>query len=347
MLIREFLSPSQLMAFNGCDYSHWASYVLGLRTRAVEYKPSLGSAVHVGMAASMRKDIASNDFMAAIAVWANEARAKLHEDDSEGPELLDAIETNAKDICYRTLETMWNDGWRSVRWRNKPLVEIPLTTDIPGWLGMIGVIDIVLSNEKEGGTFVTDFKVRENLSIEETPEMSLQMTCYQKILSDHGIETSGSAIFQIRAAVPNPVKMTKGGIPSKSDQITTLEMYDQALRDSKQDPTHPEWADIRQKLADKKWQVINKVYRPASEIKNVWENVIVPQARRLAMARLADVTPSRTGYGSFRCPNCWFKDPCLASLKGADPTPFLASFEPRTIDDLEEVYEVNLAASNA
>jgi hypothetical protein len=325
-MIREFLSVSQLLRFVGCEFDWHQYYREQWRPLDRVFAPDLGSVAHAGMAAALRAQWhgtkARECHNAAIKAVAERVAAETEktlnnpllgvERMDEHEEMLNEISIVAPQVVVRALEWLPLSKWKTQTLGTGPAVEAPLTMDLPGWLGFQGFVDWVASFES--GVWLVDWKFRNTLQPVESDEFNLQNSIYQEMLARHGVFTTGSDRIQIKNSVSKVPTLNKDGSMSRTDIASTWDVYKATLKANKLDPK--DYEEMKEKLDAKEWQRRSPVYLNPLEANAIWETVVVPVARRIAMMKEHDLPALRTGYGGFRCPRCWMREWCLAEVRG-------------------------------
>lgn len=320
----EIISYSRLAEWTTCRY-RWKLRYIDHITRRVDFRaPTLGSAVHVGMACGLLE----KDYVAGIDQWKEEYLQKHILEIADGVDELIAettgclnqeiedmtneVTSTAKEITGRALKVFGPDQWEPVLFNKAPMVEIELRVPIRGWGGYRGILDLVAKEKSTGFVWVVDHKVRNQLQPVEAEEVNLQMASYQYLALRHGIQTIGSLTNQILAKVPSIPQLNKNGTMSRARIATDWSTYKQALISNNLDPE-----DYAEEMVDKlnvEFQRESRAYRSEEEVRNTWSNVIQKTAW--------DMTRKSPHYwrkmGHMNCQSCWARDFCLEELRGGD-----------------------------
>ena len=330
--INEEISYSQLMEFASCRYKWDLKYNKKIVARTQDKAPTLGSAVHVGMAAGML----GQDYVAAIRKWGgdyiqkwsipmdstNEFERDLIQLNEELETQIDEIEDEAIHIVTRTLKYFDPKDWEVFVKANKPSVELHLKCPIKKWKGFHGFIDLIAVEKATGHRWLIDYKVRKALQNDNNEETNLQMAAYQHLALKNGIETVGSITLQILAKVTSMPKLNKDGSMSRTKIACDWETYKQALILAGLNVE--DYYDMRDKL-DTEFVRESRAYRSSLEVRKTWEDIITPMAMEMGSLNKRIF---RT-MGTFNCRNCWAKEYCLEDLRGRDPSHLVGiTYEP-------------------
>jgi hypothetical protein len=188
-----------------------------------------------------------------------------------------------------------------------------------GWAGMHGTPDVVLEDLRDGGVWLTDFKVRGTFSPIEDEETNIQHPIYQYLLNHYGVEANGHLTWQIRNDIPHQPAINKDGSVSRARIATDWPTYRDAVIAAGQDPM--EYVEMQQKLADVEFTRITRTYRSLDSARRIWDTVMTPIAKAMHRERKS---PAHRSLNAWNCKGCRVKEFCLAELKGED-TEFLLS----------------------
>jgi hypothetical protein len=317
MKVDKHLSYSQMKRFMSCPFEWHLYYQLGLRAIKLERPPTLGNFVHTGI----KSAILGFDPYESISVLHEKTENKwIDKLESEAMDELLDVRTDAVHITKRALAWIDLDRWETVEYNGAPLVEANLMAPIPGWAGFTMYLDWCAKDKETGNCWIIDWKVRSKIHGEDEQagdyeEINLQKAIYQCILLQHGIQTSGSKIGEIRAATPKEPKVNKDGSISRAACLTDWPTYKAAVIRHGGDPDA--YLTVAAKLNDRKWENWVTTYRSPQELRNIWINIVMPWAERMALSQVYRFVSARH-LGSFLCPRCWAKDFCLADLRGHD-----------------------------
>ncbi len=194
-------------------------------------------------------------------------------------------------------------------------------------------LDWLAFERSTGQVWLADFKTRANFLPDFSEETNLQHTSYQKILQRHGINCNGTATIQIKSDLPQKPRQNNNGTMSRTAIKTDWETYRAALVEARLDPA--DYDDMRVKLGEGKFFNVMKAFRSDIEVNNVWDHVIVPAARDIAVARHSAKDgglDAKLVYRTFShrvCNGCDFRHVCIGGLRGYDPVGLLMPFNYR------------------
>ncbi len=335
-MTKEIISYSRLAEWTTCRYRWKLRYIDKIAARMDARPPTLGDAIHRGMAAVMLE----KDHALAIDEWGEEylreniipvggaedvITAGARELNFQIEELIDEVTSTAKGIVERTSKVFGPNQWEPVEINGVPAVEINLQSPIRGWGGYQGFLDLVAREKETGLIWVIDYKTRQQLQSETIEEVNLQMASYQYLALRHGVPTVGSLTFQILAKEPSIPKLNKDGTMSRQKIATDWTTYRQALVENGLDPA--DYAEMEEKLNVEFWRE-SRAYRSVLEIKNTWREVI----QRMAWDMRRRTPHYWRKMNIFNCRQCWAREYCLEELRGGD-TDFLVEFMYKRTDE--------------
>ena len=224
---------------------------------------------------------------------------------------LTEIQVQAGELSLRAVEELDLTRWDVQHLNGEPLIEqkIVLPNFYKG-ISFYGTPDVVWTDREKGGTWVFDWKIRENMQPVENEEVDLQLPAYQYMLAKLGIKTVGAGKFQVRARVPEQPKLNKNGSMSVQRIVTTWEVYRDALIAHKLKPE--DYLEMKQKL-DVEFFRLDHLYRNQFEIQSFWDNIIMPLGKQLVESKEFIRHMHFTN-----CRGCWARDFCLEELRGGD-----------------------------
>lgn len=310
-------SFSQVSELHNCEWRFWLKYGAGWEPGERAGPPDLGSAVHAGIAAQLKDE----DPLAAINAWTELERARLERFDEFAPEMvadgfdvLADVEMSAPALVERWLEWWTELGWRPVTHRGVLLVEQPIEIEHRGHTFRF-VPDLV-ADDRQGGIWVTDWKVRSQFTSLEGEQCNLQKGLYQWALGRIGLATTGSALVQIYHQLPAVPEVNKGnGKVSRSTIRTDWSTYKGVIESIGQDPA--DYEDVRQKIEGKGWEwfLLHKVWRGEPEQEAIAEHILWPSLDRGSDILNGRALPLRA-LSPFRCERCWARLPCNETMRG-------------------------------
>lgn len=327
----EGLNYSQLSEWMRCRYRWHLRNRRKIERRGVNISLDIGSAVHKGIAGAIRQHADQKDpaltagrllkIRAACSTaidtyreeWVKEHGGRT---DAEIEEQLAQIIAQAQEVAWNTVEQIDLAQWETLRLQDgTPLVEHKLTMPFLPGLPWYGTADWAAKDRtRVGGRWAIDFKVREKFQSVEHEETDLQLPSYQILLRSNGIPTTGTIKWQIRRELPKTPKRNKDGSVSRAMCATTWDIYRDFVVACGLDPKDYE-EEMKAKLSNVKFVSIERLYRNDFYLNNVWEQVIVPNAKLFAKSKSF---PRHMSYMS--CSGCGAKDFCVAELRGEETT---------------------------
>ncbi len=327
---RKHISYSEASLFMRCQYAHHLRYARGLKRIQEADHLRLGSLVDSGLEKVLLAHGRGSpeDVCIQLAIGRIDAETDAYlgqEHVSEfrnatppegGPTIYEqamALAYKAKTITRRVIAylELGTDKWTTLIIDGKPAIQTELKCDIPGSSKhMLGYLDWVATN-REGETYIIDFKVRKKRQSEEEHHNGLeddwQLPLYAYALAEKGIDIKGVAHLNIYGQVPKQPKRNKNGTISQAACDTDWETYAEAVRSTGGDPNM--YMKMREKLDAKSW--INWTQR-----------YITKHEREFALVQLAGVgiqmpapMPSRTIF-PMTCRMCDFQTYCRLDRQG-------------------------------
>lgn len=345
--IPRYASYSMLAEAETCRWRFKRRYVDGLRPLQPFRPPTLGTAVHLGIATRLRGGDVENVLGEWVAAELDKVRnsTMLEQDADEAADMLLGAEMDACEIVNRWEEWVKLDEWETVHFLGEPLVEASFFIELPGWRGLHFIVDWVATHTPTGLTWVIDWKTKATIEQQDVSSINredtnLQKAIYQYGLLQHGIKTAGSRIAQIKSAVPKHPKVNKDGSISRAAVSTDWPAYKAAIEAAGLDPE--DYADMKIKYENSVWFAWTAAYRSERELNNIWEQVVVPRAHQAAALALSGMDAPRA-LGSFSCGMCWAKSLCVEELRGGD-TEFIMKTQYRHVkksdaEDPDEMFE--------
>jgi hypothetical protein len=322
----DHFSYSQVRSFLSCEYKWYVDKVLGIRRIETKRAPTLGSAIHEGIAAAIK----GQPIHTAIEDFVGGQLEKLEPHFHSMPSLGDdwdavrsEIELHAESIVDRWATWIKLDEWETVAHPEfGPLVENRLThiegsnkLDIE--FEFPWIVDWVALHKPTGLTWVIDWKTKSQFQDEKVHEYNLQKMVYQYLLGEIGIEVTGSRICQIRSKAPSVPKLNKNGSMSRAQISTTWEVYKDALNEADIEPD--DYVEMKMKFPDASyWFAWMSAHRREEECEAAWHNIIIPAIARMRSIRQEEKPPIRN-LGSIDCTQmCNVQLLCMETLRGYD-----------------------------
>ena len=328
---RNHTSYSEASLFMRCQYAHHLRYTRGLKRIQEADHLRLGSLVDTGLQAALHVHSQPGPEIGALACVEaiDDATTEYLEQDhvaefadatppEGGPtirEQASALMDKACKIAQRTIIylELGTDKWTTLIIDGKPAIQTELKCDIPGSSKhMIGYLDWVATN-REGETYIIDFKVRKKRQSEEEHHNGLeddwQLPLYAYALAEKGVDIKGVAHLNIYGQVPKQPKVNKNGTISQAACDTDWETYAEAVRQAGGDPNM--YLKMREKLDAKSW--INWTQRYITEHERTFAFMqIVKSATEI---RIPGPIPARTIF-PMTCRMCDFQSYCRLDRQG-------------------------------
>jgi hypothetical protein len=214
------LSYTQIAEFLCCRYRYELRYGLGIRPRLREEAPSIGDLVHrivadelwrqaTGEAPPFTQTVEERWQFEQLRSFPFEVGSEAHNAYLSRRE---GLRVDARGIAARAIGSLDFERYRTVIWEDQPMIERTLRTGsgIPArWDTYVGILDWVVEDRQSGGIWLIDFKVRKTLRSMQQEETNLQLASYQFLLSEIGIQTTGSIALQIKAEPPKRPAVNK------------------------------------------------------------------------------------------------------------------------------------------
>lgn len=311
----EIISYSRLMNYVGCKYRWDLYYNRKLRPRIEAAAPTVGSAVHVALAAGIQ-DLSMEQ---ALMDWADNYLAeKILETDEDIQAVNEIIKKQIGEtvsFAYMIAERFFRNDfnkseWEVVKFKGKdPIVESEFQVPIQGWSGFRCFVDCVLLHKDSNQMWLVDWKIRKTFTNTDLEEFNLQNAAYQYILLRHGIQTVGSITYQILQKLPSVPSLNKNGSMSRALIASDWDTYKQALIDNNLNPD--DYAEEMIPKLTAEFSRIGRAYRNEAEIKATWKQIIQPAAWDMARTK-QQITRNMS---IMNCGNCWARDFCLEELR--------------------------------
>lgn len=334
MMDKPSLSVSQVSSWLRCRYEWYLGYEKRLVRKDLKWAPTLGSAVHAGIAAALMCKHMMDKFCLpfnehgvlitavhdGVNKWAKRMLASVDQDQVDEElvqvirDVIDQIMPQAAEIARRTLQHIKVWEWRTLQDKyGRPMIEYRFKIPLRGWRCFQGYVDWVGVHEPTGYKWLVDWKVRGTFQPDDNEEINLQHAAYQfGLLRATGHFLDGTMTVQIADRVPQQPKLNKDGSMSRALIRTDWETYRAALLAAGLDPN--DYLDMRDKLSTVEWVRVSRHHRTVLEAQAVWEGVILPVAAEIRSKR-------RRIYRTMSprvCRSCVYRDLCLAELWGED-----------------------------
>ena len=315
---KPLLSFSQISTYLRCRQTWRYIYQENLAPRVDARPLSLGSAVHMGLAAALREchcgQMSVEDGVRkGVESWRERelARDDLFEEEIEA---IHQVAADAEQLAIRTLHKLPIDEWETVTDpAGIPMIEYHFTVPLKGWGGFHGYIDWVGRHKPTGQVWLVDWKVRGSFQPYEAEEVNLQNAAYQyaifRILRKSPV---GTITFQISNKPPAKPKLNKDGTMSRALIKTDWETYKAALLEAGLNPD--DYLDMAEKLSTVEFFRPAKEYRTLDTVRRVWKEVVEPTAREIR--RSTKIVVRNLGHRT--CNGCAYRQLCLAELAGED-----------------------------
>ena len=177
--------------------------------------------------------------------------------------------------------------------------------------GFIGYLDWVV--ESDGGTWMTDLKVRKAFDDDGALGYDYQLAGYQHAAGDAFGRIAGVAHYQTKSKPTTPPSITKRGALSRAkSQSCDWPTYLRVIKELRLDPA--DYADMEHTLP--KFERWTWTRRSRVELKNTWEGIEI-LAERLVEAH-HDTRPQPRVLDPLKCKPCGMRHLCMAELKGHD-----------------------------
>lgn len=319
-------SVSQIFS-DQCHKAWGYRYLEGLRPVRVTPEMSVGSYGHSGIEAYWN----GADPHSAIEDAHNETCDKIDTltcPMEQKDELCEEAHRN-RDTADGVFEA-WRVTFKPEEW--EPLrVESRLELPLSGGDVFVAVVDFVGRLIKTGDVYCLDWKFRKTFVDGLRNEFPLQQIVYSHILDREGISVDRHGIVQIKNEAPKTPKTNKNTTISRADCATTWTVYKDAVIAAGHDPS--DYSEMEEKLALKRWVEMDTNDWSAHERASVWDQIVRPRIEELQdrheQAKMETLNLTRTGFGTFQCGRCLYKEVCTADLFGYDL-------------DRSDVYEIKL-----
>lgn len=340
------LSWSSIHTFMKCQRAFGLRYIEGFvrNTDQDNFARLLGSAVHAGLEEALRTDFQQSTNQQAYGisqiVQAATHRAYIycHEIQKDTPDmvtLVDAVYNTAVDVLkyqipmigigsrYRVASVMEVLGHVSPDADLVPFVEFSFSYPLDADTNITGIIDAAVVDQENGGLYLLDWKVRENLVEPMLVSMDGQLPLYAALMTQMGASIRGTIQYQMLSSVPRPAVITeKTRLPSKAAQATTWEVWAQSIRAWGIDP-EPYREAMMPKLRTNE-DYVRPVVTPLNTamIQRTMENLVEVVAT-IHEAQSLDRYPGiMSAHG---CRFCDYKSVCRAWVAGASSRQILSS----------------------
>jgi hypothetical protein len=220
---------------------------------------------------------------------------------------------------WETLTVPTRDGGTTLGAQCEVWQNFPATVPWPA--GFSGYIDWVARNATDGTIWLIDFKCRKQLQDGDALQFDYQLPAYQHCLRRMlGVEITGTAHYQIKAAVPRPPPLLKNGqsVSRARNQSCDWETYKATVEEYRFDIG--QYLQMKENLPT--YQRFTPIYRGAIELDNVWQELC--EAARyvatteLSAQRVAPPRPPPRRLHLMQCRGCTMADLCLGELRGHD-----------------------------
>jgi hypothetical protein len=319
------LSYSQLSTWLRCRRA-WA-YAYGLRAKPKESVEALeiGTAVHMALEAFFR----GQDAALALDQWYEAYLANPPLGGLDFSSKAKQLRDNAEVIYGRVRADVDSRGLVVLAdAEGTPYVEYELSAPLEGWDRAVGYTDVILYDPKNETVWLADWKTRGYFAGYDSTAYDLQGMMYQYMARLEGIPAVGVITYQVSSKPPVLPSVNKNGSLSRAKVACDWGTYAAYAESLGQDPAMYE-AEMRPKLAD--FEPVRPLFALRSDetLQNVWDTVVVPAAKQIAIARdaIAGGTEEELSFvlGSLvrnlsnrECSRCRFASPCIAALSNYD-----------------------------
>lgn len=321
------VSASQLMVFMSCRKKWVYSYIDDLRPRIERPYLAMGKLCHTGMQHAMRHKFEHSrehgyyreDSLSAGIVAMQGEFVAYKGTNSFLPEEMPDLERTLADAISVFQQAWWEfnpDRWEVLNIGGVPALELHFLVPCAGSKGLHGYIDAILRDVTTGDVWCTDYKFRKSLSDDTEEAFSIQNAIYCRACDKIGIPITGTMTWQHCNTPASAPTLNKNGTMSRAKVKTTWEMYRNELLRAGLNPDDYE-EEMGPKLADIEWCRETHEYRNELTIRNIWDNVVVPNAYAIRTARSPKAKNSPSMY-PWNCKMCQFTSLCQAELRGYD-----------------------------
>lgn len=311
------ISFSEIDTYQRCNLKHHFAYTE--RITPVEGRvesASIGSLFHDVMAKTLYKYIDINynrelerEVFDYVENYLNSLLTK-----SINPDIIQTV----RDIVPRTLKEIdIIPNWRTViDTAGMPYIEYSISYPVSDTLHFVGRIDWLAENVNSGHIYLIDWKTRKNLQSDEDDsdilheDFNMQLPLYTYVVSKKsGKHILGNIIYQVDGRPNDTPKKLLNGSFSRANIVTTWAKYEEALLIDGKNPE--DYADMRDKLNERKFTKPITLLRSASELEAFWDNAVQ------WMHQISSDYPIIPNIGH-NCLYCPYKSLCLARLRGYD-----------------------------
>ena len=326
-----FASQSSVRDWTHCKYLYKLRVINEITPRFTPRPMSIGTLVHKGFDVAWRTAsvLAACDAIAehqAQALESDTVREYLT-DEQRDQALLDTAA--AQSIFERGWLALEPDAWEVITTADgTPLIEFAMRQHFakpigglvqdggPPIEGVQGTLDFALKNRATGHRWLFDLKVPKVLASEDFYATQTQAPVYQHLLRTlHGVELDGSAIYQVRAAVPSTPELNKTLAKgeqrprmSRSGLSTDWATYRRALLANGLQPA--EYADVEAKL--KSFERVDYFMSTPQYVQRVWDDF------SCHVADMASALSFPRSLNPHNCRGCHHRAYCTADLEGMD-----------------------------
>ena len=247
-------------------------------------------------------------------VWAEERAEEIFKSDMP-TDIKDTWEIELADVkeTAHAVYLRWEQWFRPDDW-DPIFVEKPLTyeienSDVEFW----AIVDFV-GRDKDGVVHLTDWKVPKALTDPDRNPYPLQLMSYAYLLKEMGIEVDRIGNTQIIGLQEGVPKVNKDESLSRAKIRTTWETY--RAKVILMGLNVDDYAEMEEKLSTFEWFRVQSDTWSAERLDAVWNNVIVPSAKRLAARHAKMDVGEPTAFGSWMCAQCDFREICVADMFG-------------------------------
>lgn len=302
---------SEISTFLRCKRKWYYNYVLKLIPRQRHERMDVGTAGHAAIEAILLGKTEDEAVKAAVDFLVGRVQA------------LGVNSPIDEDIAVDLAISAANNGIAAIRGigvvkplylNGKALIEETATLPVRPGVAVRGTADEVVEL-RDGTALVVDNKFRASFRPMSTEPLNLQMSVYQYLLLQNGVETHGSMQLQVNSKAPKIPDVNKDGSIKRAKISTTWEVYSDAVRRSGGDPK--DYTDMIPKLNYRVYDSSVRAYRSPLELERTWNMDVMPAVDAIIEADGKTMIGGRCFVHEI-CTACEMKELCIEELKGGD-----------------------------
>lgn len=341
--LEKSISYSELSSYMDCPQKHHFAYIERLRKQTFyqSWRIDTGIIVHEGLEKALKAyhntgytlllEDAYRVIDQTVDAYDLANRPPLEEKTIDGFDIdnTDAVlewedtVSTAREIAKRTIKHLdVPANWRTeeIKWNGEtvPLIEFRFEYPLVEDRNIVGKIDWIARNVKDGQVYLIDWKTRKTFTDDFSvgmEDMNLQLSIYQYVMQSMGVDIFGAITYQIKSVVPAVPKVTNGRTlkdgtvvdrhVSKAKIATDYPTYMKALIDNNEDLDN--YAEFLENIQNEDyWFLPVYIYRSMTTLRSRWENV-----QNIALRMVNDLNPPK--YEGHKCKFCPYMSLCLAS----------------------------------